>query len=88
MSYYVYLIGSRKNNLLKTYVGYTINLKNRLKKHNTNAGAKSTRGRLWKIFYFKIYKSKKKAMSEEYKLKKNKIRRKRIIARYLSTNRV
>ena len=54
MNYYVYLIGSRKNNILKTYVGYTINLKNRLKKHNTNAGAKSTRGRLWKIFHFKF----------------------------------
>ena len=63
-------------------------LRVRLKKHNTNVGAKSTRGRLWKIFHFKIYKSRKKAMSEEYKLKKNKIGRKRIIARYLSTNRV
>ena len=86
MNYYVYLIGSRKNNILKTYVGYTINLKNRLKKHNTNAGAKSTRGRLWKIFHYKKYKSKKQAISEEYKLKKNKIGRKHIIARYLSTN--
>ena len=38
-------IGSSYN---KTYVGYTLNLKNRLQKHNTEKGAKSTKGHKWK----------------------------------------
>ena len=53
MSYFVYLIGSFKKGKLKTYVGYTNNLKKRLKLHNTNKGAKATRGREWIIFYQK-----------------------------------
>ena len=38
---------------LKTYVGYTNNLKLRLSKHNSNKGAKSTMGYKWKIIYKK-----------------------------------
>ena len=49
--YYVYLLGSIKKNKVKTYVGYTNNLKKRLFLHNTSKGAKSTRGRKWKILY-------------------------------------
>ncbi|MDC0059668.1 GIY-YIG nuclease family protein [Pelagibacteraceae bacterium] len=86
MNYYVYLIASRKKAKLKTYVGYTNDLKNRILKHNVNKGAKSTKGRKWKIIYFKKYKSKSKAMSEEYILKKNKKERKHITAKFLSTN--
>ena len=55
----------------KTYVGYTKDLKERLKKHNDNKGAKSTRGFKWKIVYKKKFYSKSKAMSFEYKLKKD-----------------
>ncbi len=63
----------------KTYVGYTNNLYNRLQKHNSNKGAKSTRGYKWKIIFKKKFISKSKAMSYEYKLKKNKNFRKKII---------
>ena len=88
MDHYVYLVGSIKNSRLKTYVGYTNNLKNRLKLHNSGKGAKSTRGRVWKFFYYKKYHSKKKAMSYEYYLKKNRSKRKQIVTKFLSTNQV
>ena len=55
----------------KTYVGYTTNLKERLKKHNNNKGAKSTKGFKWEIIYKKKFYSKSKAMSFEYSLKKD-----------------
>ena len=63
----------------KTYVGYTNNIKNRIEKHNTNKGAKSTKGYKWLLIYSKKFKSKKDAMSFEYKLKKNKLMRKIIL---------
>ena len=63
----------------KSYVGYTNNIKNRLKKHNTNKGAKSTKGYKWLLIYSKKFKSKSDAMSFEYKLKKDKNMRKDIL---------
>ena len=63
----------------KTYVGYTNNLKLRLKKHNTNKGAKSTKGYKWKIIFKKKFLSRSEAMSYEYSLKKNRIKRSIII---------
>ena len=63
----------------KTYVGYTNNLAARLDKHNSNKGAKSTKGYKWLLIYSKKFKSKNKAMSFEYKLKKNRTERKKII---------
>ncbi len=71
MKYYVYIIIADKKNNLVSYVGYTKNLNERIKKHNTSKGAKFTKGKYWKLAYFKVYNSKSKAMSEEYKLKKN-----------------
>ena len=47
------------------------NLKKRLYLHNLGKGAKFTRGRKWKLVYYKMYNSKNLAMKEEYKLKKN-----------------
>ena len=62
----------------KTYVGYTNNLKNRIEKHNSNKGAKSTKGYKWLLIYSKKFNSKNKAMSYEYKLKKDKVLRNKI----------
>ena len=45
MSYFVYVIGSLKHSKPKTYVGWTKDLSERLRKHNQGKGAKSTRGR-------------------------------------------
>ena len=63
----------------KTYVGYTNDIKLRLEKHNSNRGAKSTKGYKWLVIYTKKFKSKNEAMSFEYKLKKNKTERKKIV---------
>ena len=70
--YYVYLIVSKDKNRTISYVGYTNNIKKRIKLHNESKGAKFTRGKKWKLIYYKKYKSKVKAMKEEYILKKNK----------------
>lgn len=78
MPFYVYVLGSVKNGLRKTYVGWTNNLIKRLNKHNCGKGAKSTRGRKWKIIYSKKYNSKKEVMSQEYYFKRNRKFRKYI----------
>ena len=67
----------------KTYVGYTVNLISRLNKHNSNKGAKATKGYKWLLIYSKKFKSKKEAMSFEYKLKKNRTKRKEILEKSL-----
>tara|TARA_B100001121_G_C18510639_1_gene536513 strand:+ start:21 stop:281 length:261 start_codon:yes stop_codon:yes gene_type:complete len=79
MVYYVYLIKTLDGYPKKSYVGYTNNLKERLTKHNTNLGAKSTKGYLWEIIYKKKFKSKSKALSFEYKLKKDRKQRSQLI---------
>ena len=71
MTYYVYLIISKIKKKTISYVGYTKDIKKRLILHNSGKGAKFTRGRFWKLVYLKKYRSKIKAMREEYKLKKN-----------------
>ena len=78
MTFFVYMIGSKAKNKTISYVGYTNNLKNRLNLHNTSKGAKFTRGRKWKLIYYKKYKNKNIAMKNEYKLKKNYILRNKI----------
>ena len=47
--------------------------------HNTNKGAKFTKGKQWKLVYYEKYKSKRVAMRKEYLLKKNYKLRKKII---------
>ncbi len=79
MLYYVYLIKTVNSSTKKTYVGYTNNLIKRLKLHNSNKGAKSTRGFKWSVIYKKKFLSKSAAMIFEYKLKKNRSLRKKII---------
>ncbi len=59
----------------KTYVGFTNDIDVRLKKHNTNKGAKSTRGYKWVVIYKKRFINKKDALSYEYSLKKDKKKR-------------
>ena len=61
-----------------TYVGYTNNLKQRIKRHNLGKGAKFTRGRKWTLIYLEKFKSKKEAISREYYIKKNRVLRNRL----------
>ena len=79
MPYYVYMLKTLSGFKKKTYIGYTINLKNRLNKHNASKGAKATKGYKWKIIYKKKFISKNKAMSYEYFLKKDRKKRLSII---------
>ena len=58
-----------------TYVGYTSNPTKRLELHNKGKGAKFTRGRKWIIIYKKKFISKNKAMSYEYFLKHDRLKR-------------
>ena len=85
--FYVYLIISEKNENFKTYVRYTTNIKKRLNKHNSNKGAKSTRGRIWKVIFKKKFEPKKLALKYEYFLKKNKLLRSKIKNKYVDKTR-
>ena len=78
MTYFVYLIGSYKHQKITTYVGYTNNLKKRIKLHNEGKGAKFTRGRKWRLIYKEKLSSKNKAISREYYIKKNRVLRDKI----------
>ena len=78
MYHYVYIIKSIKYGKVKTYVGYTIDLKKRLNAHNLGKGAKSTRGRYWKIIFNKKFLNKSSALKAEYYLKNNSLIRKKI----------
>ena len=79
MFYYAYMLKSISTGYKKTYVGYTNNLELRLDKHNTNKGAKSTKGYKWILIYKKKFKTKNEAMSYEYNLKNDKILRKKLL---------
>ena len=79
MVFYVYLIKSLDNFKKKSYVGYTINVNNRLLKHNSNLGAKSTKGYKWELVFKRKFYSKSKALSFEYKLKKDRKTRLKLI---------
>ena len=83
MKYVVYLIISSAKNKTISYVGYTNDIEKRLKLHNSNKGAKFTKGKKWKLIYFKRYDTKSLAMKEEYKLKKNYKLRKLIKNKFL-----
>ena len=79
MVYYVYLIKTLEGFINKSYVGYTNDLFQRINKHNNNLGAKSTKGYKWELIYKKRFYSKNKALSFEYKLKKDRNERSRLI---------
>ena len=84
MIYYVYILINLNKRSNPTYVGYTNNVINRLRLHNTSKGAKFTRGRIWKIIYKKGYQNKSIAMQNEYKIKHNYKLRAKIKSNYLN----
>ena len=79
--FYIYILKSVKGKAV-TYVGYTKNLKNRVKLHNEGKGAKFTRGRKWKLIYKEKFKTKTMAMSREHFIKKNRKFRNFIIKKF------
>jgi len=82
-SHNVYLIISKKRGLYKTYVGYAKNIRKRIQAHNSNKGAKSTRGRDWKLIYKREFKDKKLALKYEYILKNHRKLRNKIKEKYI-----
>ena len=82
MPYFVYMIKTLNVFRNKTYVGYTKDIKSRLDKHNSNKGAKSTKGYIWELIYKKKFLKKKEAMSFEYKLKKDRNKRLTILKKH------
>ena len=82
-NYYIYLVISKRNNNFVSYVGYTSDLTNRIKLHNSGKGAKFTKGNFWKVIYKKKFKTKSIAMKNEHKLKKDYKLRKEIKDKYI-----
>jgi putative endonuclease len=71
MPFFVYVLGSRRKNVRRTYVGWTIDLDRRLQQHNAGRGAKSTRGRTWILLYSERCKTRNEAMSREWYIKRD-----------------
>jgi putative endonuclease len=68
---FVYVLGSRRKNDRRTYVGWTTDIERRLQQHNTGLGAKSTRGRKWTLLYSERCKTRSEAMSRECYIKRD-----------------
>ncbi len=83
MNYFVYMLKSKGIKPV-TYVGYTNNLKKRIILHNSGKGAKFTKGRKWVLIYKEKFKSKNKAISREYYIKKNRTLRNKIKNEYIN----
>ncbi len=63
------------------YVKIAIFCKKKLKKHKKNKGDKATKGYKWLLIYNKKFKTKSEAMYYEYKLKKDRNKRKEILVK-------
>ena len=84
MNYFVYMLKSLGKESV-TYVGYTNDLKKRVNLHNSNKGAKFTKGRKWKLIYKEKHSSKKEAILREYYIKNNRTLRNKIKNEYFNT---
>ncbi len=64
--FYIYILRNRKN---KLYIGFTTDLKERLKKHNFGSVKSTKPYRPWKLIFYEAYISKKDAKRREKYLK-------------------
>lgn len=80
MSFYVYILGCRDRDGLRTYVGWTTEPERRLAEHNAGTGARSTRGRAWVLLHVEQLASKQAAMSREWYVKRDRKFRRAIAA--------
>lgn len=65
--YYVYILKSLKD--VKLYIGYTKNLKERLRQHNSGKNFSTTNRRPLELIYYEAYKNKIDAQQKEKFLK-------------------
>jgi putative endonuclease len=75
---FVYVLGCLGPQGPRTYVGWTNDIARRLKAHNAGKGARSTRGRAWRLLYAEYFDDKVEAMRREYFLKRNRKLRKKL----------
>jgi putative endonuclease len=71
MGFFVYILGCRDKDGLRTYVGWTTEPDRRLAEHNAGTGARSTRGRAWMLIHVEECASKRAAMQREWALKRD-----------------
>ena len=65
--YYVYALLSEKNN--RFYIGYSANLKERIRQHNAGESIATKGGAPYTLVYYEAYRARKDAMAREKKLK-------------------
>ena len=76
---YVYLIKSLKFD--RKYIGCTLDLKKRLKKHNKGEVASTKRYKPWKLIYYEAYSSKYDAFNREKLLKSTYTQKRHLLLR-------
>ena len=86
--HFVYLIATKSHKKYVTYVGYSTDVKKRLLLHNLSKGAKFTKGRKWFLVSTNIYDNRSIALKEEYKLKKNYLKRKKLLKDFFKNNKI
>ena len=67
----MYVVGTITHRGPLTYVGWTVDLEQRLAAHNGKGGAKFTKGRHWQLLYAEAFRDRRKAMSREWHLKRD-----------------
>jgi len=76
---FVYVLGSLGKGGPRTYVGWTHDLEQRLGRHNAGTGARSTRGRQWRLLYAERLDTRAAAMSREWHLKRDRRLRRELL---------
>lgn len=67
MSFYVYIIQSRKNN--RFYIGQTKDINDRLRRHNNGESLATKFGVPWKLIHLEKFNNRSEAMKREKYLK-------------------
>ncbi len=65
--FYIYVLKGKKDN--KLYIGYTNDLRRRIKEHNQGKNFSTTRREAFSIIYYESFKSQKDATTREKQLK-------------------
>ena len=69
MAAFVYVLLNPRRR--RTYVGWTLDLEQRLAQHNNGTGAKFTRGGQWLLIYAERHRTRNGAMRREVSLKRD-----------------
>ena len=73
MSYYTYILKSKKNN--RYYIGSTENIERRLQEHNWSRTTSTKSGIPWEVVYTETYETRSEAIKREYQIKAKKSRK-------------